>query len=108
MRIIDKVAAKTKEINAVDKALTANPNPVRLTGNSLLVNSHRENPVFITRNPCSHCRDLFSLQRFPCKPLYFPVGDYSVDSKNVSEVPPLSLLRNENKRKFLLTFFEST
>ena len=48
MRIIDKVAAKTKEINAVDKALTANPNPVRLTGNSLQVNSHREKPVFNT------------------------------------------------------------
>ena len=22
-----------------------------------VVNSHRENPVFITGNPCSHCRD---------------------------------------------------
>ena len=29
---------------------------VRLTGNSLYVNSHREKPVFITGNPCSHDR----------------------------------------------------
>ena len=64
---------------------TANPNPVRLTGNSLWVNSHREKPVFITGNPCSHYRvpvlitgSLFSLQGFPCKPLYFPVRDCSV------------------------------
>ena len=35
---------------------TANPKAVRLTGNSLWANSHRENPVFITGNPCSHYR----------------------------------------------------
>ena len=49
---------------------TANPKPVRLTGNSLLVNSHREKPVFIAGI-------LFSLQGFPCKILYFPVWDCS-------------------------------
>ena len=56
---------------------TANPNCVRLRGNPLLVNSHREKPVFITGNPVFIAGILFSLQGFPCKTLYFPVQDCS-------------------------------
>jgi hypothetical protein len=49
---------------------------------TLWANSHREKRVFITGNPCSHCRVLVSLQVFPCKPLYFPVRDCSVQGRN--------------------------
>ena len=44
------------EIRYKSYLYTVNPNPVLLTGNSLWVNSHRENPVFITGKPCSHYR----------------------------------------------------
>ena len=37
-------------------------------------------PVFITRNPLLIVGFLFSLQGFPCKPLYFPVRDCSVET----------------------------
>jgi hypothetical protein len=59
------------------KGLTANPNPVRLTGNSLNVHSHKEKHFFISGNPFLLAGILFSLQGFPSKPLYFPVGDCS-------------------------------
>ena len=60
---------------------TYTANPVRLTGNSLLVNSHREKLVFITGNPVLSTGILFSLQGFPCKTLYFPVRDCSVEDR---------------------------
>ena len=59
---------------------TANPNTVRLTGNSLSVNSHREHPVLIEGA-------LFSLLGFP------PVGDCSVTQK-------LMLSKNVNDKKY--------
>ena len=40
--------------------------------------SHRKKQVFITGNPVLIAGILFSLQGFPCKPLYFPVLDCSV------------------------------
>ena len=55
---------------------TANPNPVRLTGNSLLVNSHKEKRFSLQETSFLITGSLFSLQGFPCKPLYFPVKDY--------------------------------
>ena len=48
------------------------------------VSAYRELPVsqFSLGKPCFHYREpLFSLQGFPCKPLYFPVRDCSVDSQ---------------------------
>ena len=49
------------------------PIPVIETGFSLRSSSHREKPVSITGNPVLIAGMLFSLQGFPCKPLYFPV-----------------------------------
>ena len=72
-------------------ACTVNPKPVRLTGNSLYVHSHKEKPFFISGNPFLLAGILFSLQGFPSKPLYFPVGDCSAlnewTAKGVSTDP---------------------
>ena len=58
---------------------TLHCNPIQVqyrtgTGFSLYTFSHKEKPVFITVEPCSHCRDpafitgtLFSLQDFPVR-----------------------------------------
>ena len=66
--------------------LTTNPNPVRLTGNSLYVNSHREKSVFITGNPVLIAGILFWLQGFRCKTLYFPVWDCSAVVASIKAV----------------------
>ena len=66
---------------------TTNPNPVRLTWNSLQVNSHREKSVFITGNPVLIAGILFSLQGFPYKTLFFPLRDCSVEKAEKTRLP---------------------
>jgi hypothetical protein len=51
---------------------------VKIYAIEIIFNSHREKPVFITGNPVLIAGILFSLQGFPCKTLYLPVGDCSV------------------------------
>ena len=51
----------------------------------------KKKPIFITENPCSYYRVPVLLQGFPCKPLYFPVRDYSVDCNSLCLSPITSI-----------------
>ena len=74
IRFVKIWAVSNCQFNANFWTYTANPNPIRLTGKKKLF-SIQGTPVLIAGS-------LFSLQGFPCKPLYFPVRDCSV-SKNL-------------------------
>jgi hypothetical protein len=55
--------------------------------------------VFITGNPVLIAGILFSLQGFPCKPLYFPVRDCSVGNMKILEVSSMLKLKKNKKNK---------
>ena len=57
---------------------TANPNPVKLTGNPCKSIPTGKNLYSLQRTPVFIAGSLFSLQGFPCISLYFPVRDCSV------------------------------
>ena len=55
------------------------PKPCKAYRELPVIQLLQEKPVFITGNPVFIAGIVFSLQGFPCKSLYFSVGDCSVE-----------------------------
>ena len=100
-----KENCQIEKINSkFDHKFTANPNPVKLTGNPCKSIPTGKNLYSLQGTPVFIAGSLFSLQGFPCISLYFPVRDCSVEvvaRGNYDITWPLPCVTNLKKSKKL-------